>query len=158
MKPDNGSDNWKQKLQQRWLGLRTAHQALMLRDSQAVLKQDREAVQAHHRKHLPMNSNPTNSDDMIHVGDVTNHVTQQPSASKLLPLVIALASLAAGSGATLGLMGLMATRNPVATPKSPEQTVPVIVPQVEDVELEVRWKLGPDGKWQTVVEPVKKKQ
>ncbi|MBL8797851.1 MAG: hypothetical protein JNM56_28395, partial [Planctomycetia bacterium] len=143
MKPDNGSEHWKQKTKRGWLGLRTAHQAMMLQDSQALLRQDREVIQAHHRQHLPMNQHPTNNDDMIHVGDVTNHVTQQPSTSKLLPLVVALASLVAGSGATLGLMSLLALRNTVPAPKSPEPSAPVVVPQVDDVELEVRWKLGP---------------
>lgn len=156
MKPDNGSEHWKQQTKRGWLGLRTAHQAMMLQDSQALLRHDREVVQAHHRQHLPMNQHPTNSDDMIHVGDVTNHVTQQPAAAKLAPALLALASLVAGSGATLGLMSLLALRHTAPAPHSPQSTSPVVVPRVDDVELEVRWKLGPDGKWQTVVEPVKK--
>jgi hypothetical protein len=32
---------------------------------------------------------------------------------------------------------------------------PAPAAKVEDVELEVQWKVGPDGKWQTTVEPRK---
>jgi hypothetical protein len=120
--------------------LRLAHEAMMLGDAQQLLKQDRQTVAA--QRQQP----EAGTDDMIHVGDVTQHIHPTPRAGigPLLATALALAGLAAGAAGPLAWMAL-AQRHEVKQ----EQ-------KVEDVELEVRWKLGPDGKWETVVEPVRK--
>lgn len=54
---------------------------------------------------------------------------------------------AAASGAGLWALLPRAAQTPPATPPAAEK-------KVDPVELDVQWKLGPDGKWQATVAPV----
>jgi hypothetical protein len=70
----------------------------------------------------------------------------RPSAGLLGGLLLLALALGAAAGYLLA---------PRAGPSAAGPPGPAPAAKVEDVELEVQWKMGPDGKWQTTVEPRK---
>lgn len=144
-----------------WLGLGLAHQAAMLEDTRKVLQQSRAAVAQHEHNTLgtPAPATGAEEEDVIHVGDRTSvqHVYPVPptapanSNGALFRNALVAASLLVGvAGGALGLASLL---RPAAPPTivNPAPAPADAKPQ----EWEIKWKLGPDGKWITEARPIR---
>lgn len=103
-----------EELAEQWIGLRMAHEAVMVDDAQAVLKAAREQTTAHY-KEMGLDAQPEDT-GMVHVGPVTNNYTAQaaptpaPAAAKGLSTLaktgIAAALLGSGAGIPLAISAL----------------------------------------------------
>lgn len=111
------------ELLDKWARLRMGHEAVMLKDAQEVLAQQRQTVAAHQRA----NGLQGSDDDVgnIIIGDQTiNHAPaqQQPAAKGMSPLAKALiggaiaTGLGGGIGGALALPSIIEALNPAATP------------------------------------------
>lgn len=108
------------ELLQQWVGLRMAHEAVMVEDAQALLKQNREQVAAHYRNN-GLETTPEEP-SVIHVGNVTNHLAPaaapaaQPSSGlgALAKLGIGAALLGSGAAVPLAVNSLWPDDKPAA--------------------------------------------
>lgn len=145
--------NLVQKLTERWVGLRMAHEATMLEDAKELLRQQRSRVDLHQRKllELPSTSPANEPEDAVHIGDVIHQAV--PVAAKaaavatgnawLVPVLSALAAGGIGTGAAAWLTRPNGSPPPAAAAKP------------EPVELRVKWWVE-DGQVKTQVSPVEK--
>ena len=89
----------KEKILERWSGLRIAEEAVMVDDLSELLQINRESVKAHNRTHL---DNYEDGDmGNIHVGDVVNHeapTSMKKGAGKGMIATMVLGALAGGGG------------------------------------------------------------
>lgn len=98
-----------EELAEQWMGLRMAHEAVMVEDAQAVLKASREMNAAHY-KAMGLETQPEDT-GMVHVGPVTNNYTAQaapqpaPAPTKALSTLAktGIAAALLGSGAAVPL-------------------------------------------------------
>lgn len=88
-----------EKVLGQWARARLAHEAVMLEDAQAVLRQARAGVRGHHRT-----SAEPESESMIHIGDlVQHHHPPQPSGiGQFAKAAIGAGLLATGLGIPAG--------------------------------------------------------
>ena len=142
----------------KWFGLKIAHDALMMNDAQKLLDIERQAVARHHAANYPTVPGGTvepPGDDVIHVGDTIehhhHHAPTPAGLSKLATAALVAGALLGGGGLGAVLVGALMPRGPAVQPTAPTATTEA-APQ----EWEVKWKVGPDGKWQTEVQPVRK--
>lgn len=117
------------------LGL--ARNAVLLADSDQVLRDSREVVKALNRRTFGGDYMPGDDDTNIHIGDITNQPVAQQSGGKrgLSPLVGGL--IGAGLLATGGPLALLAW-NAISKP-----AVPAAVPSFRDTDTQYEIKLLP---------------
>lgn len=112
-----------EELAEQWVGLRMAHEAVMVEDAQAVLKANREMNTAHY-KAMGLETQPEDT-GMVHVGPVTNNYTAQaaptpaPAAASssigtLAKLGIGAALLGSGAAVPLAVSALWPDDKPAA--------------------------------------------
>ena len=89
----------KEKILERWSGLRIAEEAVMVDDLSELLQINRDSVKAHNRTHL---DNYEDGDmGNIHVGDVVNHeapTSLKKGVGKGMLATMVLGALAGGGG------------------------------------------------------------
>lgn len=127
------------KLTRHWVGLRMAHQAVMVNDANKLLKNDREAVVKHQQSMREVKAVP--DEDAVHVGDVVHHVHQNQSTTAGKGLAAVAAATALGLA---GMGGYLLNRPAVPAPTlPPAATAPAPpatpAPAPEPVELRVKW-------------------
>jgi hypothetical protein len=125
--------DWEKK----FLGIRLAHEGMMLDDAQKLLTQQRALVKAHGAEHFPGSTDAAEDDNMIHVGDATIHNNHQApqgmgGIGKLLAgAAIGVGLLATGGAGALGLAALLKPAAAIVVPAAPL-----------DVEIPWEWKDG----------------
>lgn len=129
--------SWRDSLKRSWAGLRLAHQAVMIQDAQRLLADSRSQVRRHHK--MP---EPKDNDDHIHIGDLTQNITNAAPAAGTRPFRVSwILALVLATAAGGGLTWLACRPAPSMAP-------------VEPVELMIHWWVE-DGQPKTKVERIK---
>lgn len=112
--------------------LQIAREAGHLEDNLRVLRNDRASVRAHHRRHFGEDYQPSESEDVIHIGDQT----VQRTGSKALAIALGVGLSALGGG--LGTAGVMIANALKST--APQSAAPA--PPTSDADTQFELRLG----------------
>lgn len=105
---------------EQWAGIRLAHEAVMLGDAAAVLRQSRQCVKDHAAVHVIGNA-AQEPDEMIHVGNV--YQQPKPSLGPLASIAIGAGLLATGIGIPVGAWMLAGGAKDVVVPPVVEKPI-----------------------------------